>query len=355
MRDDTTMTMLRTGLVALAVAAGAAACGGGEPAPPMEEPADAGPVTEAAGAGSILRVDARLDALVPTGAQIEHLADGFVFTEGPVWIRGESRLLFSDVRGNAIYQWTEAEGASTFLEPVFEGDREGLVMISSNGLTLDAEGRLVMCEHGNRRVSRLEADGTRTTLVDNYEGRRLNTPNDLTYGLDGSLYFTDPSYALEGQEESPLRELDFNGVYRLHPDGELELLVRDQPRPNGIAISPDDSVLYVANPQQGHSVLYAYDLDENGASNGRIFYDFTDETAEGAPDGLKVDRAGHVFSTGPGGVWVIAPDGTHLGTIMPNEAPANVGWGDDGRTLYMAGRTGIYRIALSTEGVLPGP
>lgn len=359
MPDDSTTkrTTLLVTLAALSVAAGAACGGGGggEPAPAMEESADGAPVTEPAGAGSILRVDSRLDALVPTGAQIEKLADGYVFTEGPVWIRSESRLLFSDVRANAIHEWSEEAGASPFIDPVFEGDAEGLRSLSSNGLTLDAEGRVVICEHGNRRISRLEPDGTRTTLVDNFEGSRLNSPNDAAYGSDGSLYFTDPPYGLEGLEESPLRELDFNGVYRLHPDGELELLVRDQSRPNGIALSPDESVLYVANSDENQKVWFAYDLDENGASNGRIFYDVNDQTAEGGADGLKVDRAGHLFATGPGGVWVFAPDGSHLGTIMPDEVPANVGWGDDGRTLYMTARTGLYRIALSTQGVLPGP
>ena len=228
---------------------------------------------------------------------IEKLAEGYVFTEGPVWTRGESRLLFSDVRANAIHQWTAADGASPFIEPVFEGEREGLRSISSNGLTIDTEGRLVICEHGNRRISRVEADGSRTVLVDNYEGNRLNSPNDATFGSDGSLYFTDPPYGLEGLEESPLRELDFNGIYRLRPDGELELLVRDQTRPNGIALSPDESILYVANSDADNKVWMAYDIDENGASNGRVFYDVNDQDAPGAADGLKVDLRGNLFAT----------------------------------------------------------
>ncbi|MCY3844010.1 MAG: SMP-30/gluconolactonase/LRE family protein, partial [Acidobacteria bacterium] len=211
----------------------AAACGGSGPEPAAEMPA---PDT---GAGTILRVDPRFDALVPADARIEKLADGFVFTEGPVWDRAGGRLLFSDVRGNGVYQWTEADGTSPVIEPVFEGDRTGLRSVSSNGLTLDAEGRLVMCEHGNRLISRVEADGTRTTLVDRYDGNRLNSPNDAAYASDGWLYFTDPGSALEGRDASPLRELDFNGIYRLSPDGELELLHRDQSRPNGIALSPD--------------------------------------------------------------------------------------------------------------------
>ena len=338
-------------VTAAVLAALTMACG--TPEEPVEE-VDAGPAGEVAGAGRILRVDQRLDRLVPVGADIEKLAEGYVFTEGPVWVRGESRLLFSDVRANAIHQWTEADGASPFIDPVFEGDREGLRSISSNGLTLDSEGRLVIAEHGNRRIARVEEDGTRTVLADSYEGSRLNSPNDLVYGSDGSLYFTDPSYGLEGLEESPLRELDFNGVYRLDPDGELELLVRDQTRPNGIALSPDERILYVANSDENQKVWMAYDLNVEGAANGRVFYDVNDQTAPGAADGMKVDLEGNVFATGPGGVWVFGWDGVHLGTIMPDEVPANVAWGGDGRTLYMTANTGVYRVTLGTGGRIPG-
>ena len=219
------------------------ACGAPEPAPEPEA-AEAPPP---ASVGSIVRVDPGLDAIVPPDARIEKLAEGFAFSEGPVWDRRQSRLLFSDVRGNEVYEWSEAGGARTFIDPVYEGDRTGLRSVSSNGLTIDATGRLVLCEHGNRVISRLEDDGTRTTLVGHYEGRRLNGPNDATYASNGWLYFTDPGSGLEGRDESPLRELDYNGVYRLGPEGELELLDRDVPRPNGIALSPDESILYVAN------------------------------------------------------------------------------------------------------------
>ena len=347
------MTRLRYLVVTLAATL-VVACGGSEPAAPVNEDEAVTPPQDT-GVGTILRVDPRVDALVPPDARIEKLAEGFTFIEGPVWIRSESRLLFSDVRGNEIYQWTEADGASTFIDPVFEGDRTGRRSVSSNGLTLDGEGRLIICEHGNRRISRLEADGTRSVVVERFEGGQLNSPNDAVYSSDGSLYFTDPPYGLEGLEESPMRELDFNGVYRLSPDGELELLVRDQSRPNGIALSPDEQTLYVANSDAENMVWMAYDLDDKGASNGRVFYDVNDQTAAGAADGMKVDRAGNLFATGPGGVWIIAPDGTHLGTISTGEVTANVAWGDDGRTLYMTASTGLYRIRLSTEGVIPGP
>ena len=347
------MTRLRYLVVTLAATL-VVACGASEPAAPVNEDEAVTPPQDT-GVGTILRVDPRVDALVPPDARIEKLAEGFTFIEGPVWIRSESRLLFSDVRGNEIYQWTEADGASTFIDPVFEGDRTGRRSISSNGLTLDAEGRLIICEHGHRRISRLEANGTRSVVVEQFEGGQLNSPNDAVYSSDGSLYFTDPPYGLEGLEESPMRELDFNGVYRLNSDGELELLVRDQTRPNGIALSPDEQTLYVANSDAENMVWMAYDLDDEGASNGRVFYDVNDQTAAGAADGMKVDRAGNLFATGPGGVWIIAPDGTHLGTISTGEVTANVAWGNDGRTLYMTASTGLYRIRLSTEGVIPGP
>ena len=325
-----------------------AACGGPTaPAMPGETPLAA--LTDV-GAGTVLRIDTGLDALVPPGARIEKLAGGFMFTEGPVWVRGESRLLFSEVRDRHIYQWTEAEGVSVFRAPWFEGDLTGRNP-TPNGLTLDREGRLIICEHGNRVVSRLEADGTRTILADRFEGKRLNSPNDIDIALDGTLYFTDPSYGLDGYEDSPLRELDYNGVYRLHPDGQLELLAREQ-APNGIALSPDELTLYIANTGGPWRV---YDIGADGASNGRVFYAIDDQTARGGRDGMKVDSAGNLFATGPGGVWVFAPDGTHLGTIQPDEVPANLAWGDDGRTLYMTARTGLYRIRLTTEGRIPGP
>ena len=320
----------------------------------MEDATAAAPEA-AAVVGAIERLDPRIDELIPADAMIEKLADGFNFIEGPVWDRQNARLLFSDVRGNEIYQWSEADGASTFIDPVFEGDQTGKRSISSNGLTLDAEGRLIICEHGHRRISRLEADGTRSVVVERYDGAQLNSPNDAVYGSDGSLYFTDPPYGLEGLEESPDRELDFNGVYRLSPNGELAVLVRDQTRPNGIALSPDETILYVANSDAANKVWMAYDIDDSGASNGRVFYDANDETADGAADGMKVDVSGNLFATGPGGVWVIAPDGTHLGTISTGEVTANVAWGNDGHTLYLTSSTSLYRVRLTTEGHIPGP
>jgi gluconolactonase len=304
-------------------------------------------------AGAILRLDPRVDALIPRDARIERLADGFVFLEGPVWISGQSRLLYSDLRGNAIYEWTESEGAGDYIKPFFVGDGAGLRGVGPNGVALDPEGRLLVCVYGSRSIVRIEADGTRTPLAEKYDGKRLNSPNDLVVASDGSVYFTDPSFGLEGFDQSPLRELDFNGVYRLRPGGELELLTDEQERPNGIALSPDESILYVANSGGVVTGWMAYDIGPDGLSNPRVFHDITGVEGPGGADGMKVDLAGNVYATGPGGVFILAPDGTHLGTIQLEEALTNVGWGDDGRTLYMTGRTALYRIRSSARGAIP--
>lgn len=326
------------------------ACGGGE-TPPESGTADSADH----GAGTVLKVDMALDAIVPPDFRIEKLAEGLVFTEGPLWVRDGRYLLFSDVRGNAIYRWAQGEGVTDFIKPVFEGGREG--GIGPNGLTLDSKGNLVLCEHGDRRISRLVLPkaGERSVVVDNYQGKKLNSPNDLVYKSDGWLYFTDPPYGLTQQDEDPTKELDFNGIFRLSPDGRtLELLARDQTRPNGIAFSPLEDTLYVANSDPQHKDWMAYDVKPDGTlENARTFYDVTSETSEGLPDGLKVDKLGNLYCTGPGGVWIFAPDGKHLGTIQPEEVPANVAWGDDGKSLYMTARTGLYRIRLIAEGTIP--
>ena len=314
------------------------------------------PVTDS-GAGTITRVTPAFDALVPRDAQIEKLADGYMFTEGPVWVRrGQPGpyLLFSDIPANAIRKWSPTEGTSDFMYPVFDGDPGDRSQVGSNGLLIDGEGRLVLCEHGNRRVSRVENDGSLTVLADRYDGKRLNSPNDAVFHSNGWLYFTDPPYGLAGQDVDPDKELDFNGIYRVSPEGEVELLVHDQTRPNGLGLSPDERTLYVANSDRSDKVWYAYDVLEDGTlASGRVFYDVNDQEAPGAADGMAIDRNGNLFATGPGGIWVISPDGTHLGSIQPDEVPANAGWGDDGNTLYMTGRTGLYRIRLNTGGAIP--
>lgn len=323
-----------------------------EPPPPEPESP-----TRDAGAGKVFRAADGLDAIVPTDATIEKLAGGFTFVEGPVWVsgwEGSPFLLFSDVRGNVIRKWDPASGeVSDFKNPVFEGEAEG--GIGSNGLTLDEDRNLLVCEHGNRRISKVTPEGEWTVVVDQHEGKRLNSPNDMAWHSSGWLYFTDPPYGLAGQDESPDKELEFNGVFRVNPaDGAIELMADEQTRPNGIGFSPDEKTLYVANSDAQAKIVYTYDVAEDGTlSNRRVFADLTEQTAEGAPDGLKLDVDGNLYATGPGGVWIFTPAGEHLGTIQPDEVPANVGWGDDGSTLYMTARTGLYRIKLSSLGELP--
>jgi gluconolactonase len=305
--------------------------------------------------GQVRRVSGELDAIVPAGAKIEKLAGGFAFTEGPVWLKDGS-LLFSDIPNNVIHRWTPDGKAAAFRKPsgYDKTDAPPGAFIGSNGLTLDKQGRLIVCEHGNGRVTRLEKDGKVTVLADKFEGKRLNSPNDAVYKSNGDLYFTDPPYGFVKLDDDPKKELKFNGIYRLS-GGRLQVLYKDLSKPNGIAFAPGEKTLYVANSDPARKIWMRFDVNaDGGLSNGRIFYDVTKETAQGLPDGLKVDRKGNVYATGPGGVWIFSPEGKHLGTIQPAEVPANCAWGDaDGKTLYMTARTGLYRIKLNIPGIRP--
>ncbi len=268
---------------------------------------------------------------------MEKVAGGFEFTEGPVWVP-DGYLLFSDIPASTIYRWTPGSvSAEVFRAPSGR----------SNGLTLDREGRLLACEH-DRRLSRTEGDGSVVTLAERYEGKRLNSPNDVVVRSDGSIYFTDPPYGLPRQEEG--RELDFNGVYRLAPDGALTLLDDGFDRPNGLAFSPDERVLYVNDSRRGH--ILAFDVRVDGTlSNGRVFAELREPGEQGVPDGMKVDVRGNVFCTGPGGIWVLDAAGEPLGVIGVPEVPANLAWGDDDlKTLYITARTGLYRMRVRTGG-----
>ncbi len=306
--------------------------------------------------GTIERLDPAIDALIPPDAVIEVLAEGFNWSEGPVWIEDGDYVLFSDVPENRIYRWKEGEGHSVWLEPSgYTGDVPRGGEPGSNGLLLDSEGRLVMCQHGDRRVARMDAQLTApaasfTTLVDRYEGMRFNSPNDAVFDRNGTLYFTDPPYGLPEGPGDPSRETPFNGVYRLGVDGAVTLLTDELSRPNGIGLSPDQSTLYVANSDPARPIWMAYDLLPSGAvANGRVFFDASDLVSEenrGLPDGLKVDAAGNLFATGPGGVLVISPDGRHLGTIRTTQATANCAFGEDGKTLYMTADSYLLRLRL---------
>ena len=306
-----------------------------------------------AGFGTIVRVDPLFDELVSADAVIERLADGFGFTEGPHWIEYHGlyggAVLFSDIPGNTIFLWSSDNTVTPFLKPVFEGVRDG-VMAGSNGITADNEGHILFTEHGNRQISRIEADGSRGTVVNTYEGNRLNSPNDLVFHSDGSLYFTDPPYGLARQDADPDKEVSVNGIYRLADDGVLTLLA-DQTRPNGIGFSPDESRLYVSNSDNSSRLWMVYDVSEDGSlEDGRVFADVTEDVAEGLPDGLKVDELGNIWATGPGGIWVFSPDGQHLGSIQPIERPANLAFGGpDGMSLFMTAQTGLYRIRVNVR------
>ena len=320
-------------------------------------------LADAQSAGKVFRADPALDALVPPGAAIEKLAGGFTFTEGPVWVHAADvlrvplgYLLFIDIPNNVVNKWTPDGKVTVFRKPSGwheSGDPPGPFM-GSNGLTLDKQGRLVLCEHGSGRVTRLEKDGKLTVLADKWEGKRLNSPNDTVFKSDGSLYFTDPPYGFAGQDDDPRNELKFNGIYRLSA-GKLQLLTKEMTRPNGLAFSPDEKHLYVANSDPARKVWMRFDVKPDGTiAGGKVFFDVTARTEEGLPDGMKVDKKGNLYCTGPGGVWIFSPAGKHLGTIQPEEVPANCAFGDnDGKTLYMTARKGLYCIRLNVEGIRP--
>lgn len=305
--------------------------------------------------GKVIREDPRLDQLIAPGAEIEVLASGFAWSEGPVWSKEGGFLLFSDIPRNSVMKWSEKEGISLYLKPagytgVVDYGREP----GSNGLLIDKQGRLISCEHGDRRLSRLEKDGGKRTLVDNYQGKRLNSPNDVTLKSNGDLYFTDPPYGLPKQADDPKRELDFCGVYRLSPNGTVTLLTKQMTRPNGIAFSPDEKTLYVAQSDPQRAIWMAFDVKPDGlVGEGRVFADVTSSVDKlpGLPDGMKVDAQGHLFATGPGGVYVFAPDGKRLGRIDTGQRTANVAWGEDGTTLYMTADSYLCRIRTKTKGM----
>jgi gluconolactonase len=304
--------------------------------------------------GHILREDPRLDALIAPDAKIEVLGSGFEWAEGPVWFAKGEYLLFSDIPRNSVMKWKDGEGISLFLKPAgYTGIADYGREPGSNGLTVDREGRLTLCEHGDRRIARLYWEGGKRTLVDNYQGKRLNSPNDLVFKSNGDLYFTDPPYGLPKRADDPARELDFCGVYRLKPSGELTLLTRDMTFPNGLAFSPDEKMLYVAQSDPNKAIWMAFPVNADGTlGQGRVFKDVTTmvKSLPGLPDGMKVDHQGNLFATGPGGIHVMAPDGTLLGRIETGQATANCAWGNDGSVLYITADKYLCRLRTKTKG-----
>ena len=309
--------------------------------------------------GTIERKDPRFDKLIaPTAKAMEDLAHGFDWSEGPVWVNKDGGyLLCSDIPKNQIVKWQEGKGKSVFLHPSgYTGKDTDLKEPGSNGLLLDSEGRIVMMQHGDRCVARLEKDGkTITKLVEKYKGTRLNSPNDGVFLKNGDLYFTDPPYGLmrKDKEGFPGQDLDFQGIYRLTPKGELTLLSKEMTKPNGIAFSPDEKTLYVANSDPKIAVWMKFPVKEDGTLGaGKVFFDSTASVGKlkGLPDGMKVDKDGNLWATGPGGVLVFAPDGTHLGTLLTNVPTSNCNWGNDGSVLYITADKNLIRIKTLTKG-----
>jgi gluconolactonase len=306
--------------------------------------------------GSIERLDAAFDKLVPAGAVIEVLGSGFDWAEGPCWVKDKGFLVFSDIPPNKIMKWDPKGGISVFRERVgytgsapFKGEEPG-----TNGITLDSEGRLVCCCHGDRAIKRIEQDGKLTVLADRYEGKRFNSPNDLVFKSNGDLYFTDPPYGLPLRDKDPGRELDWFGVYRLGNDGKITLLTKGMTRPNGIGFSPDEKTLYVANSDPELAIWKAFPVKADGTlGESRVVYDATSWAKEGRPglpDGLAVDQQGHLWATGPGGVYCLTPEGKILGRLNTGERTANCKFGDDGKTLFVCADMYICRVKTKAVG-----
>ena len=315
----------------------------------------------------IQKLDPVLDRLVAPNAKLERIATGFdKWTEGPAWTRGGS-LLFAEIPANNIVQWIPGKGASVFMYPSgYQGSDYKGPEPGSNGMTLDADGRVTVAGHARRTVWRMESVDPKaqiTVLADSYQGKKLNSPNDVVYKSDGSLYFTDPPYGLATQgDDDPRKELQVNGVYRIvgarqHKPGaspdrdQLQLVIKDLARPNGLAFSPDEKFLYVA--ESGKKQWMRYRVQPDGSvTDGSLFLDASSEPGDGGPDGLRVDKKGNIYASGAGGVWIISPEGKHIGTIRVPERVSNVAWGDkDGKTLYITASTSLFRIKLKVPGV----
>jgi gluconolactonase len=304
--------------------------------------------------GSVERLDAALDALIPPDAQLEKLVGGLEWAEGPVWVPKSKSLLFSDVPRNVIFQWREGVGTRDFLYPSgYTGSIVRGGALGSNGLALDEHGRLVLCQHGDRRIARLNPDGSFTTLARLWKYRRFNSPNDLVFDAQGNLYFTDPPYGLEKGNDDPAKELVFSGLFLLRPNGEVVLLTDKLSYPNGVDLSPDEKTLYVSVSDPKAPRIMAYDLKEDGTlGEGRVFFDAAplSKTRKGLTDGFKVDAQGNLFASGPGGLLVLSPEGQHLGTLQIGELVSNCAWGEDGSTLYITADMYLCRIQTSTIG-----
>ncbi|MEM9081661.1 MAG: SMP-30/gluconolactonase/LRE family protein [Verrucomicrobiota bacterium] len=303
--------------------------------------------------GSIVRHDPALEQLIAPDAKIEYLAGGFTWSEGPAWEKAENRLLFSDVPNNTVHSWSEKDGLQVYLQPSgYTGPKRYSKESGSNGLAFDAQGRLISCEHGDRRVSILTKNGGKRTLADNYQGKRFNSPNDLTIHSSGAIFFTDPPYGLP-KNIPDAQELEHYGVYRIDPDKTVTLVIDNLERPNGITLSPDNKTLYVAQSHRPAPHIIAYPVnDDLSLGEAKILFDATEQANQypGMPDGLKVDTQGNIWTTGPGGVLIISPEGKLLGHILTNRRTANCAFGDDGSTLYMTADDDLLRLKVLAKG-----
>ncbi len=341
-------TNLMKNLKLFAVVVILASCAGPKDSSQIEAPPSPFKTT-----GSVERLDSAMNELIPVGAEIEILASGFKWAEGPLWLESQNALIFTDVPMNKVWKWTEQDSLSLYLEPSgYQGEEKGKGEPGANGLALDLNGNLILCQHGNRQVARMKStlDNPKPdyyAIASSFEGKKFNSPNDLVIHSKGDIYFTDPPYGLD---ETDVKELDFQGVYRVDPSGKLTLQVDTLSRPNGIGLSPDEKTLYVAQSDPEKARYYAFDLDENGnVISGKVLLDVTASVGKGRkglPDGLKVDKKGNLFATGPGGVLVINPQGKLLGTILTGEGTANCGLNADQSYLYMTADMYLMRIKL---------
>ncbi len=305
--------------------------------------------------GYIELLDNELENVLNTDAKPEIIGEGFEWSEGPVWVAEHGFLLFSDVPANTIYRWTEESGVEAYLEPSgYTGSSDRGGEIGSNGLIIGNDGELFLCQHGDRRIARMDAPLNEpspefSTVADNYDGQKFNSPNDLIQHSNESIYFTDPPYGLEGYVDDPAREMEIQGVFRADPDGSVTLLTDDLSRPNGLAFSPDESLLYVANSDNNRSIWMVYDVMETGdIENGSLFYDTTEYVGlePGLPDGMKVRSDGYIFATGPGGVWIFTPDARPLGQIKTGEFISNLAFDETEETIYMTANNYLLRLRL---------
>ncbi len=312
--------------------------------------------------GTIEILSPKANALIPAGAKMEILGEGYDWAEGPVWVPDETggHVLFSDIPPNSVYRWKEGQGVSLYLKPAgYTGDVARKGEPGCNGLALDkSDGTVVFCEHGNRRIAKLvdPERAMKITLADNYQGKRFNSPNDLVFHTNGDLYFTDPPYGLEKRMDDPAKELDFQGVYRLSKDKKVTLLTKEMTRPNGIGFSPDEKTLYVANSDPKMAIWKKFPVNEDGTlGEGTVLADKTEwvgqEDKKGLPDGLAVDTEGNIYATGPGGVLIFTPEGEHIATLATGQATANCGFGEDGHTLFITADYYFLKIRLKAKGL----